>query len=59
MALGLGSMRLHPKAFWAMTPREFAFAAGLAGTAAAYPDRASVAALMRRYPDVGKGPARA
>jgi len=53
MAAGLGSMRLSPSAFWAMTPREFAHAAGLAGRDAVSPGRAELAALMLRFPDAG------
>jgi uncharacterized phage protein (TIGR02216 family) len=52
MALGLGHLRLPSAAFWAMTPRELAAAAGALGMArSAVPDRAGLEALMRRYPD--------
>lgn len=52
MATGLGLLRLPPRDFWAMTPIEFAHAAGLAGEAGAgRPGRDELAALMRQFPD--------
>lgn len=55
MGAGLGLLRLSPRAFWAMTPRELA--AALAPLSAAGgarpPQRADLAALMRRFPDRG------
>lgn len=52
MAFGLGVLRLSPRAFWAMTPRELAAAAeGVYGRVSAAPSRASFDALMRAFPD--------
>jgi uncharacterized phage protein (TIGR02216 family) len=52
MAVGFGLLRLSPKDFWAMTPREFAHAARfLSPGRSAPPDRAALAELMRRFPD--------
>ncbi|MFK8252226.1 rcc01693 family protein [Ancylobacter terrae] len=52
MAFGLGQLRLPPDAFWRMTPRELAAAMGaVLGPARAPLDRASLAALMARFPD--------
>jgi uncharacterized phage protein (TIGR02216 family) len=58
IALGLGLLRLSPRDFWAMTPRELAhvlraFGAGEAGA----PSRASLEAMMNIFPDreVGNG----
>ena len=53
MAAGLGALRLRPKDFWAMTPRELDAALrgafGLAGFGAM--SRTDLSALMARYPD--------
>jgi uncharacterized phage protein (TIGR02216 family) len=52
MALGLGRLRLPSAAFWGMTPRELAVAAeGAFGRRRKPADRATLEALMRRYPD--------
>lgn len=55
MALGLGVLRLDSRAFWSLTPREFAAAAravlGPAATLTARPDRAALEALMTQFPD--------
>jgi len=52
MALGFGRLALSSADFWAMTPRELAAAAeGLFGRRQPPADRASLEALMRRYPD--------
>jgi len=52
MRLGLGVLRLAPRDFWAMTPRELAAAAtALAPPPPAPPSRAALDALMRRFPD--------
>ena len=52
MRLGLGVLRLPPREFWAMTPRELAAAAAaFAPPAPAAPPRAALEALMRRFPD--------
>jgi uncharacterized phage protein (TIGR02216 family) len=54
MAAGLGLLRLSPRDFWSMTPRELAAALrGLLGPSR--PDeplpRAALAQLMSRFPD--------
>jgi uncharacterized phage protein (TIGR02216 family) len=51
--VGLGLLRLSPNDFWAMTPREFAAAAGLSRYASP-PTRADLARLMREFPDEGR-----
>ena len=52
MAFGLGVLRLAPKDFWSMTPRElFRAAEGVYGRAAGPPARATLDALMRLFPD--------
>jgi len=52
MRFGLGVLRLPPRQFWAMTPRELASAiAGVCGVGPAPLDRGALKALMRRYPD--------
>ena len=54
MATGLGALRLSPKDFWAMSPRELERATtGLFGdsTVATPPTRAALETLMHRYPD--------
>ena len=48
---GLCRMRLSAKDFWAMTPRELAFALGLLRPASAVPRRETFAALMAAFPD--------
>lgn len=54
IAAGLGTLRLRPADFWAMTPRELALAlrgaSGLSSITAS-PARGDLAALMRRFPD--------
>ena len=56
MALGFGILRLAPRDFWTMTPRELARAADGAhgrpvrGTNAGL-SRAALGALMRAFPD--------
>lgn len=50
MALGLGRLRLAPEAFWAMTPREFAAAAGV-GAPRGRCRRADLLRLLARFPD--------
>jgi uncharacterized phage protein (TIGR02216 family) len=55
MAVGLGVLRLSPAAFWSMTPREFAAAAGWMAPAAARPTRADLGQLMQRFPDSERG----
>jgi uncharacterized phage protein (TIGR02216 family) len=53
MAMGLGTLRLTPSVFWAMTPRELEAALrGAFGIASAEPlSRADLTALMQLYPD--------
>lgn len=54
MAFGLGVLRLSPRDFWAMTPRELARAAeGVYGRRAGAPTRAALETLMRAFPDRG------
>jgi len=53
MAIGLGLLRLSPKAFWAMTPIEFERAMGALRLGRALPPgRADLAALMHAFPDL-------
>jgi uncharacterized phage protein (TIGR02216 family) len=51
MHVGLGLLRLSPKDFWTMTPREFAVAAGLSRRAHP-PTREELLRLMREFPDL-------
>jgi uncharacterized phage protein (TIGR02216 family) len=52
MAFGLGVLRLAPKDFWSMTPRELLRAAeGVYGRTDAAPSRAMLDALILRFPD--------
>ena len=52
MAFGLGWLRLSPKDFWAMTPRELERAASvLDARRMAAPDRSTLEGLMRAWPD--------
>jgi uncharacterized phage protein (TIGR02216 family) len=54
MALGLGLLRLAPRDFWSMTPRELdAALTGLFGSAHldTPTTRTTLTALMNRYPD--------
>jgi uncharacterized phage protein (TIGR02216 family) len=51
MAIGLGLLRLSPRDFWAMTPREFERAMGLLKEHGDAPGRARLAELMRAFPD--------
>lgn len=54
MAFGLGVLRLSPRAFWAMTPRELASAAeGVYGRERSAISRAAFDELMRAFPDGG------
>jgi uncharacterized phage protein (TIGR02216 family) len=58
MEAGLGTLRLAPSVFWAMTPRELEAALrgayGVTQGLEAMP-RGDFAALMALYPDSGKG----
>lgn len=52
MATGFGLLRLSPRDFWSMTPREMERALSvLGGGRAGAPGRADLAELMRRFPD--------
>lgn len=51
MAAGLGRMRLAPKDFWSMTPRELAAVLDPAPLIGPAPNRSDLALLMRAYPD--------
>lgn len=53
MATGLGVLRLPPRDFWSLTPRELSAALGiLSQRINGEPlSRAALDALMRRYPD--------
>ncbi|HTV69985.1 MAG TPA: rcc01693 family protein [Rhizobiaceae bacterium] len=51
MRIGLGVLRLSPKNFWAMTPREFAAAAGASGQRGAPPGRGELTRMMNQFPD--------
>lgn len=54
MTAGLGTLRLSPPVFWAMTPRELdAALRGAFGVAprTAAPSRTDLAGLMAAYPD--------
>jgi len=54
MAFGLGVLRLSPRDFWSMTPRElFCAAEGIYGPPRAAPSRAALDELMRDFPDEG------
>ncbi len=55
MGFGLGVLRLSPRDFWAMTPRELdaALLAVLGASAPAAPARSVLDVLMHRYPDTG------
>ncbi len=55
IGFGLGVLRLPPAQFWAMTPRELAFAIrGVRETVAEPIDRASLDALMKQFPDLAE-----
>ena len=52
MGFGLGVLKLSPKAFWGMTPKELAAAVrGAASPSSAPLERRSLNALMDAYPD--------
>ena len=50
MRLGLGTLGLPPRTFWALTPVELAVMAGLAAGPASM-DRSALRALVDQYPD--------
>lgn len=52
IGFGLGVLRLPPRQFWAMTPRELAFAIrAVRGSVPAPIDRAALNELMKQFPD--------
>lgn len=52
MAAAFGLLRLSPKTFWSMTPREMARAMSVLRQDARRPPlRSDLAALMRQFPD--------
>ena len=52
IGIGLGLLRLSPRDFWAMTPREFAHVLRtLGGAASDAPGRSGLQALMTMFPD--------
>jgi uncharacterized phage protein (TIGR02216 family) len=52
MRFGLGVLKLPPREFWGMTPRELAAAfEALNGKRSLPPGRATLDDLMRRFPD--------
>ena len=51
MRFGLGKLRLSPRDFWAMTPRELAAAMG--GGSREHPSRAWLDAQCAKFPDGG------
>jgi uncharacterized phage protein (TIGR02216 family) len=51
MHAGLGLLRLSPRDFWAMTPRELRAALGVARRHAGAPGRTDLARLMAEFPD--------
>jgi uncharacterized phage protein (TIGR02216 family) len=51
MSAGLGHMRLSPRDFWAMSPRELAAALDRSPLVGAAPSRTEFEALMGNYPD--------
>jgi uncharacterized phage protein (TIGR02216 family) len=55
MAFGLGRLRLAPKDFWSMTPRELAAAMSAYCAPAAAPGRLDLEQMMKRFPDQDMG----
>jgi uncharacterized phage protein (TIGR02216 family) len=51
MTIGLGLLRLSPRHFWTMTPREFAAATGVLESRVHPPERAALARMMEHFPD--------
>ena len=52
MAAAFGLLRLSPKNFWSMTPREMERAMSvLGGDRVGTPGRSDLASLMNRFPD--------
>ncbi|MBB3996568.1 rcc01693 family protein [Aureimonas pseudogalii] len=55
MSVGIGLLRLSPRDFWRMTPRELAGAVKpLVARTAGAPSRGGLTDLMRRFPDGGE-----
>lgn len=54
MATAFGLLRLSPKDFWSMTPREMERAmSALGGDRRLAPARSDLADLIKRFPDTG------
>lgn len=51
IGFGLGMLRLAPRDFWRMTPRELAYAIEALSGRRAPLDRDSFSDLMKRFPD--------
>jgi len=51
MAFGFGILRLSPREFWAMTPRELAYAIEAISGRSSPLDRETFSELMRKFPD--------
>ena len=52
MAFGFGRLRLSPRSFWSMTPRELAAAMRAHAPMAAAPfERSVLSNLMQQFPD--------
>jgi uncharacterized phage protein (TIGR02216 family) len=51
IGFGLGVLKLAPEQFWRMTPRELAYAIEAVSGHTAPLDRATLAQLMKSYPD--------
>ena len=51
---GLGTLRLHPRDFWSLTPAELALMLGVAARPAL--GRSRLEALMRAFPDSKETP---
>ena len=56
MAAAFGLLRLSPREFWSMTPREMERAMSVLGGGRAHaPVRGELAEMMKRFPDTGRG----
>jgi uncharacterized phage protein (TIGR02216 family) len=55
MHVGLCLLRLDPKQFWALSPREFAAMSGAFRPTASQLGRGDLDALMALYPDTASG----
>ena len=51
MAAAFGLLRLSPKEFWSMTPREIERAMSVLGGRVGAPGRGELAEMMNRFPD--------